>query len=113
MIMVILRQRQIMDIILQSIGFTASDKLREFVNEKLDKFGHHLHNVIRADVTLTKGPEAEQRNNYCEMRLEVSGYDHFAKKNSTTFEHAITETVDALEHMVEKAKEKDMSKRHA
>jgi len=47
------------------------------------------------------------------MRLEVACYDHFAKKNSTTFEHAITETVDALEHMVEKAKEKDMSKRHA
>ena len=102
-----------MDIILQSIGFTASDALKEFVHEKLAKFDHHTHNIIRTDVTLTKGPEAEQRNNYCEIRLEIPGHDHFAKKNSTTFEHAIAETVDALEHMIEKAKEKDMSKRHA
>ena len=101
-----------MDIILQSIGFKSSEALEQFVHEKLGKIDHHTHNIIRADVTLTKGPEAELRNNYCEIRLEVPGYDHFAESNSTTFEHAIAETIDALQHMIEKAKGKEMDKRH-
>ena len=102
-----------MDIILQSIGFKASDALEQFVHQKLGKIDHQSHNIIRADVTLTKGPEAELRNNYCEIRLEIPGYDHFVEKNSNTFEHAIAESVDALQHMIEKAKDKEISKRHA
>jgi ribosomal subunit interface protein len=98
-----------MDIIIQSIGFTASDLLEQFVREKLSKVDHHVHNIMRADVTLSKGPKAELRNNYCEIRLVVPGYDHFAEKNSTSFEHAITECIDALHHMIERAKDKELS----
>jgi len=102
-----------MDIILQSIGFKASDSLEQFVHEKLSKIDNHVHNIMRVDVTLTKGPDAELRNNYCEIRLEIPGYDHFVKKNSSSFEHAIAESVDALQHMVEKTKDKELSSRHA
>ena len=102
-----------MHIIIQSIGFKASDSLNQFIHEKLSKVDHHNHNIIRVDVTLTKGPEAELYGDYCEIRLEIPGYDHFVKKNSNSFEHAIVESVDALQHMIEKTKDKEISKRHA
>ena len=95
-----------MNIIIQSPGFKASDSLEEFINQKLEKIGQHSHNIMRADVILTKGPESELRNNHCEIRLEVPGNDHFVKKNSRTFEYAVTESVIALEHMMERSKGK-------
>ena len=100
-----------MDIIVQSEGFTASEHLEQFLQAKIDKLDHHGTKIIRAHVTFLKGPAAEVNNNYCEIRLEVPGNDHFAKKHSTSFEHAITECVDALQHQVEKSKDKEMSSR--
>ncbi len=98
-----------MDIILQTPGFKASEKLEEFLQEKSGKLEHYTDKIIRANVTLFKGAETELSNNYCEIRLEVPGNDHFVKKNSGSFEQAITESVDALQHMLERSKDKEKS----
>lgn len=102
-----------MNIILQSPGFKASDTLETYLREKLEKLDHHSTKIIRADVTLFKGAEGEHDNNYCEIRLEVPGNDHFAKKNAATFEQAITDCVHAVQHIMEKAKSKENNHRHA
>ncbi|MCW3120602.1 MAG: hypothetical protein JWQ38_94 [Flavipsychrobacter sp.] len=101
-----------MDIIIQSPGFKASEALESFTREKLNKLSQHSDKIIRADVTLSKGPEGRQDNNYCEIRLEVAGNDHFAKKNGNSFELAITETIHAVQHMLEKSRDKENSHRH-
>jgi len=100
-----------MEIILQCEGFKASEGLENLIHDKLGKLAHHSDKIMNAHVTLLKGPEAELQNNYCEIRLEVPGNDLFVKKNSSSFEHAIAECMTALQHMVEKNKEKEMSHR--
>jgi putative sigma-54 modulation protein len=100
-----------MEINVQSQGFKASENLENLIREKLERLGHHTDKIIRAHVILFKGADAELKNDYCEIRLEVPGNDHFVKKNSSSFEHAIAECVDALQHMVERSKEKEMSSR--
>ena len=100
-----------MEIILQCVGFTASDHLEQLLHDKLGKLTRHTDKVMNAHVTLTKGPEAELKNNYCEIRLEVPGNDLFVKKNSTSFEHSVVECVDALHQMLEKNKEKELAAR--
>ena len=102
-----------MQIIIQTPGFKSSETLEEFINEKVGKLANYTESIIRAHVTLFKGPEAELQNNYCEMRLEIPGNDLYAKNNSTGFEQAITETVNNLKHMIEKNKDKTVSQRHA
>ena len=94
----------------QAQGFKVSDDLNTFLHEKLSKLGEHTDKIIRADVTLFMGAAGELQNNYCEIRLVVPGNDHFAKKNSSSFEHAIVESVHALQHMLEKSKEREKSK---
>lgn len=101
-----------MDIIIQSPGFKASEALDSFTREKLSKLAHHSQKIIRADVTLTKGPEGTQDNNCCEIRLEVPGNDHFAKKSGNSFEFAIAEAIHAVQHMLEKSHDKQNSHRH-
>ncbi len=100
-----------MDIIIQCEGFTASEHLELFLQEKIEKLAQHSDKIIRAHVTFLKGAASEINNNYCEIRLEVPGNDHFAKKHSSSFEHAITECIDALQHQVDKSKEKELSAR--
>ncbi|RYD57944.1 MAG: ribosome-associated translation inhibitor RaiA [Sphingobacteriales bacterium] len=101
-----------MDIIIQSLGFKASDNLDGFVREKLSKLDHMSHKIIRADVTLFEESTASE-NNYCEIRLEVPGNDHFVKKHGSSFEQAVADTVDALQNTLRKAKEKMIDRRQA
>ncbi len=54
----------------------------------------------------SKGPESEPENNYCEIRLEVPGNDHFVKKNGAYFETAISECVDVLTLKLKDEKDK-------
>ena len=102
-----------MDIIIQSLGFKASDHLEGFIREKLNRVLLQSDTVIRANVTLYAGSESNPENNVCEIRLEVPGNDHFVKKSSDMFEKAITECIDALHRIMRRNKDKQISSRHA
>jgi putative sigma-54 modulation protein len=101
----------IMDIIIQSLGFTAGETLEGFIREKLS--GLKTDNIVRANVTLYLGPNSNPENNYCEIRLEVPGNDHFVKKHGVYFENAVSECVDVLTQKIKKTKEKDATRRQA
>lgn len=101
-----------MDIIIQSLGFKANEQLDNYVREKLEKLDHMSHKIIRADVGLYLGADSDPNNNFCEIRLEVPGNDHFVKKSAPNFEQAIVETVDVLQTMLRKSKEKMIDRRH-
>jgi putative sigma-54 modulation protein len=93
-----------MDIIIQSLGFRAGEKLEGFVREKVNTLKGDR--IVRANVTLFKGPESEQENDYCEIRLEVPGNDLFVKKNSAYFETSVSECVDVLTMKLKEEKDK-------
>ncbi len=101
-----------MDIIIQSLGFKASDNLETFIREKLNTVVLESDKVIRANVTLYAGSESNPENNVCEIRLEVPGNDHFVKKNSNVFEKAITECIVALQKIIRRTKDKQITGRH-
>ncbi len=100
-----------MDIIIQSLGFTAGETLENFIHEKLGKFDKEA-NIIRANVVLFIGSDANPDKYYCEIRLEVPGKDHFVKKSSDTFDKAIVDAVDTIQHAMRKTKEKQMDRNH-
>ena len=101
-----------MDIIIQSLGFKASEHLENLIREKLTRIVNESDKVIRANVTLYIGSDSNPQNNVCEIRLEVPGNDHFVKKGSDVFEQAITECTDALQKIIRRAKDKQISNRH-
>ena len=47
-----------MDIIIQSLGFTAGEQLETYTREKLEKLTPS-DNIIRANVTLFLGPDRQ------------------------------------------------------
>lgn len=100
-----------MDIIIQSLGFKAGETLESFIMEKISAL--KSDNIVRANVTLFMGPESNPENNYCEIRLEVPGNDHFVKKNSQYFETSVSECVDVLTQMINKTKDINTNRRQA
>ena len=94
-----------MDIIIQSLGFTAGEGLETFIHEKLEKFNKES-TIIRANVTLFIGSDGNPNKYCCEIRLEVPGNDLFVKKNSDSFEKAVVAAADALQRSRKRAKEK-------
>ncbi len=99
-----------MDVIIQSLGFKASDTLEEHIREKLEKLTPSEH-IIRANVTLFQGPDRAVQNDYCEIRLEVPGNDHFIKESSPHFEQAVDSAVNKLQSILRKVKEKEIDRR--
>ena len=99
-----------MDVIIQSLGFKASDALEGHIKEKLEKLTPSDH-IVRANVTLFQGPDRATPNDYCEIRLEVPGNDHFIKESSPHFEQAVDSAVNKLQGILRKAKEKEIDRR--
>ena len=98
-----------MDVIIQSLGFTAGEALESYIQEKLGKLNPSDH-IVRANVTLFLGPNRETQNTYCEIRLEVPGNDLFIKESSPEFEQSVDSAVNKLQAMIRKAREKQVGR---
>lgn len=98
-----------MNIIIQSLGFKASNALETLVTEKLNSL--KSDRVIGATVTLYKGPGTEPADSYCEIRLDIPGNDAFVKRHDAHFETAITYCVDVLKNVLQQQKEKHIRER--
>ena len=99
-----------MDVIIQSLGFKASDELEAYIREKLGKLTPD-ERIVRANVILYLGPDRATPNSYCEIRLEVPGNDLFVKESNPDFEQSVDEAVNKLQGMWRKAKEKELDRR--
>jgi putative sigma-54 modulation protein len=102
-------EKRSMDIIIQSLGFTADESLENFIHKKLAKFDKEA-DIIRANIILFIGSDANPDKYYCEIKLEVPGNDHFVKKNGDSFEKAIVDAIDTIQRNIRKAKEKQIDR---
>jgi len=96
-----------MDVIIQSLGFTAKPQLEAFIREKANKLALISDQIIRVDVTLYEAPKNETGGCICEARVEVPGNDPFVKKHAATYEQAIDEVFDTLLEVLRRNKEKN------
>lgn len=96
-----------MNITIQSVGFTASEHLQTFLNQKIAKIFKHSSNIIRVDVVLKKGAENNPFNEWCEITISLPGENPFVKKNSDTYEKSIIDAVEAMDKILRRRKRKE------
>ncbi|MFI5163868.1 MAG: ribosome hibernation-promoting factor, HPF/YfiA family [Bacteroidia bacterium] len=101
-----------MEIKIQSLHFTPTQKLFDYVNEKVEKLSHFGDRVAGGDVCLKLDKSKKLNNKVCEIKLSVPGNDLFAKHQCKTFEEAVNETVDSLQGQLRKQKTKKINRRH-
>lgn len=96
-----------MEIIINSVHFTADKRLVDFVNKKVNKLDTFFDGIINAEVTLRVLKPETARNKISELKLSIPGNGYlFAKKQADTFEEATDLAIDAIRKQLGKFKEK-------
>lgn len=95
-----------MDVNIQAINFDASEKLVAFINKKIDRLVRHFPDITTAEVKLTVVKPESAMNKEAVISVFLPGNKLAATKVADTFEEAIDLTLEAVNKMAEKAKEK-------
>ncbi len=93
-----------MKVNITSVHFKADKKLENFIEKKIVKLTGTTEGVIGSEVTLKLEPSESKDNKVAEIRLQIKGYDLYAKKQSRTFEQATDTAIAALKKQLEKYK---------
>jgi putative sigma-54 modulation protein len=99
-----------MKVNINSVHFKADQKLVTFIEQKIDKLSTYHDGIIGSDVMLKVLNQTDRDNKVAEVRLNVRGYDLFAKKQSASFEESTDHAVEALKKQLTKHKEKSRKK---
>ena len=95
-----------MDFKVNTVHFTADDKLVDFIHGKVKKLEQMYDNIIASEVYLRLDKNDQNENKIAEVKLILPGNELFAKKQCKSFEEAADLAVSALKKQVEKHKDK-------
>jgi len=102
-----------MDIKINSIHFSADQKLEDFINSKMSKLNNYAEGLISSDITLSL--EKASGNNFdskvVKAKVKSRDFEYFAEKKSESFEAATDGVSDALRQQILKRKEKIQKKK--
>lgn len=95
-----------MDFKVNTVHFTADQKLVDFIQEKVKKLELMYDRIIASEIYLRLDKNEEKENKIAEVKLLLPGNELFAKKQCKSFEEAADLAVSALKKQVEKYKAK-------
>ena len=96
-----------MNIQLNTVHFTADQKLTDFVNKKVSKLDTYFEGIIGAEIILKVVKPETANNKVAEIKLSIPGYDYlFSEKQADSFEEAIDTATEAIRRQLTKVKEK-------
>lgn len=100
-----------MEIKINSVHFTADQRLVDFVNKKVGKLDTFFDGIINAEVTLKVLKPETAKNKVSELKISIPANGYlFAKKEADTFEEATDLAIDAVRKQIDKYKEKIKNK---
>jgi putative sigma-54 modulation protein len=96
---------------MHSIHFDADQKLLDYIQKKAEKLDTFYDRITGGEVFLRLNKDtASHENKVVEIKLTVPGHTLFAKENSTSFEAAADEAMEALKSQIKKFKEKTLER---
>lgn len=96
-----------MKIRVQSVHFTADQKLLDFIQKKADKTDTFFDRIIDGEVILKLDKSSEdKRNKVLEVKVMIPGTVFFAKENCKTFEEAADLAFESIQKQLQKHKGK-------
>lgn len=95
-----------MNVNISSVHFKTDQKLESFIERKMDKLTNMFEEVVGSEVVLKLDKSDNRENKITEIKLNLKGYELFAKKQSKTFEEATDQAIEALKKQIEKRKDR-------
>lgn len=95
-----------MKVSVQSVNFNISRDLVEYIEKKINNLEKFHDHILGAEIFLKVQSTSEKENKTVEVKMSLPGNDIVAKKNSKTFEDAISQAADSIRKQLLKRKEK-------
>ncbi len=95
-----------MELTIQAIHFTASDIVKDYLENKVDKMQRFHDKIIHAEAILRKEHMDGQEKMWVELKMKVPGNLIVAKETGNTFEEAIDLCVSKVQPQIKKHNEK-------
>lgn len=95
-----------MTIRIESLHFTADQKLDEFIHRKVGKLAQYFDRIMDAHVVLKLESAKQIKDKVVEVQLRVPGDMIIGSETDKTFEAAVDKVVDVLKRQLIKHKER-------
>jgi len=96
-----------MNLNVQSIHFTADKKLVDFVHRKAEKLSQFFDQLIDGICYLKLEKVEDEANKIAEFKINIPGYQLFAKGQAKSFEEATDIALESLRRQINKYKTKN------
>lgn len=96
-----------MNLNVQSIRFTADQKLIDFVHRRADKLSQYLDQIIDGICYLRLENVEDEANKVSEFKINIPGNQLFAKAQAKSFEEATDLAIESLRRQINKYKTKN------
>lgn len=96
-----------MDFKVNTVHFTADEKLVDYIHDKVKKLEQIYDHIIASEIYLRIDKSESKENKIAEVKILLPGNELFAKKQCKSFEEAADAAVSALKKQVEKHKNKN------
>lgn len=95
-----------MKIMIHSVHFSADQKLKDFIEKKLEKLETFYDRILDIHVSLKLENSGQIKDKWVELKLSVPGQILVVKENSKSFEESTDKAVDTMARQLKKHKEK-------
>ncbi len=95
-----------MSVTINNVGFSADEKLKGFIETKLNKLNRYFNRITNSTVYLKLENSGQVRDKVVEVTVSVPGKVLVSKAEDKTFEGAVDECTSSLERQLKKYKEK-------
>lgn len=95
-----------MKVNVHAVNFNVDKKLVDFTDERVNRLEKFYDKIITADVFMKVEQTSEKENKVVETKVIVPGDEFIVKKTCKSFEEGVDLSVESLERLLLKRKEK-------
>ena len=95
-----------MSITINNVGFSADEKLKDFIEIKLNKLNKYYNRITNSTVYLKLENSGKVKDKVVEVTVSVPGKVLVSKAEDKSFESAVDECTTSLERQLKKYKGK-------
>ncbi len=95
-----------MQITFQAVHFTADQKLKDYISDKLQKLVKFYPKILQATIYLKLENSGQVKDKVIEIKLNVPGHTLIATDTDKVFEASFDDALDNIKRQLKKLNEK-------
>ncbi|MFZ1423025.1 MAG: ribosome-associated translation inhibitor RaiA [Saprospiraceae bacterium] len=100
-----------MQITFQAVHFTADQKLKDYISDKLQKLVKFYPKIIQATVYLKLENSGQVKDKVIEVKMNIPGHTLISTNSDKSFEASFDDSLENIKRQLKKAHDKEVASR--